>query len=136
MKLLEEIDKLIDVKLEELGRYEEIERNIKDVYWNNPDIANYIRFRAKIRKAFSKEQPIIRNEVRGKDQLEKEYIENYLTFANKLTQKAIESADKGLVTALSEEALKAAQTAIPMLEILALENNLTTVRRKGDDQVE
>ena len=54
--------------------------------------------------------------------MSKEYMENYLTFANKLTQKAAESADKGLITALSKEAIKAAQTAIPMLEILALEN--------------
>ena len=56
------------------------------------------------------------------DQLAKEYIENYLIFANKLAQKSAGLVDDGIVPSLSDQAISAAQTAIPMLEILALEN--------------
>lgn len=57
------------------------------------------------------------------NQLAKEYIENYLTFASKLAQKSAEFADKGsVVPSLSNQAISAAQTAIPMLEILSLED--------------
>lgn len=56
------------------------------------------------------------------DQLAKEYIENYLIFANKLAQKSAEFVDKGIVPSLSDQTISAAQTAIPMLKILALES--------------
>ena len=50
MDLLNEIDKLIDAKLEELGSDENINRYIRDVTYENYTIANYIQLRDRKRK--------------------------------------------------------------------------------------
>lgn len=50
MDLLNEIDKLIDTKLEELGSDENINKYIRDVTYENCTIANYIHFRDRNRK--------------------------------------------------------------------------------------
>lgn len=50
MDLLNEIDKLIDAKLEDLGSDEDINKYIRDVTYENYTIANYIQHRARNRK--------------------------------------------------------------------------------------
>lgn len=50
MDLLNEIDKLIDAKLEELGSDEDINKYIRDVTYENYTIANYIQLRNLKRK--------------------------------------------------------------------------------------
>lgn len=69
------------------------------------------------------------------NQLAKEYIENYLEFANKLTKKALEcnKESTGSTIASNEQAIKAAEKAIPMLEIIQHDQSYgTTIFCNGE----
>ena len=56
----------------------------------------------------------------------KEYVNNYLSYANELTEKAREGLkEKGAIGYINDEVIKAAEHAVRMLAILALENTFT-----------
>lgn len=58
------------------------------------------------------------------NQIAKEYIENYLEYSKALTNKAKESIESSVLSNQEHEnAVKAAEVAVPMLEILALETD-------------
>ena len=53
----------------------------------------------------------------------KEYMNNYLAFAKALTERARKLVEgKGAIGSVNDEAIKAAEHAVPMLQILVLES--------------
>lgn len=52
----------------------------------------------------------------------KEYVKNYLAYANELTERAKKTLEeKGTIGCINDEAIKAAEHVEPMLRILVLE---------------